>query len=168
MTFGEKLYDLRKENRYSQDLLAEKLSVTRQAVSKWELNEMLPDYENVIKIAKLFSVSTDYLLKDDIEMQIQRKKIMPLSSNRFDTVDFIAAVTALWTSISAFIYYRIRLFFTFTNHNYNFIPRRDNVNHIYWDSVWYYAIDEIVILSVLTAIIIISLIIVNKLNKNRK
>ena len=62
MNFGEKLYSLRKKNFYSQGVLAEKLGVTRQAVSKWELNEMLPDYENVIKIAKLFSVSTDYLL----------------------------------------------------------------------------------------------------------
>lgn len=168
MNFGEKLYSLRKKNFYSQGVLAEKLGVTRQAVSKWELNEMLPDYENIIKIAKLFSVSTDYLLKNDVEMKIQYKRIMPVFSNKFDNVDFIAAVTVLWASITAFVYYVLRLFFTFTNHNYDLIPRRDNVNHIYWDSVWFYAIDEIVILSVLAIVIFVVLIIVNKLNKTHK
>lgn len=67
MTFGEKLQQLRKQNGLSQEQLASNLKVSRQAVSKWELDSSLPDTANVIQISKLFSVSTDYLLKDDIE-----------------------------------------------------------------------------------------------------
>lgn len=64
MTFGEKLQNLRKSKSMSQEDLAEKLSVSRQAVSKWELDQSLPDITNIIAISKIFSVSTDYLLLD--------------------------------------------------------------------------------------------------------
>lgn len=67
MTFGEKLQQLRKQNGLSQEQLASNLKVSRQAVSKWELDSSLPDTANVIQISKLFSVSIDYLLKDDID-----------------------------------------------------------------------------------------------------
>ena len=50
MTFGQKVCLLRKQKGYSQDILAEKTGVSRQAVSKWELDETLPDIENTIKI----------------------------------------------------------------------------------------------------------------------
>ena len=62
MTFGEKLQDLRRRAGMSQDTLAEKLEVSRQAVSKWERDETMPETEKVIRIAQLFGVSTDYLL----------------------------------------------------------------------------------------------------------
>lgn len=66
MTFGEKLQLLRKRQGLSQEKLAEQLDVSRQAVSKWELGESLPDTENVVQLGKLFDVSIDYLLKDEI------------------------------------------------------------------------------------------------------
>ena len=59
---GEKLSKLRKENGISQEELAEKLNISRQAISKWENNESLPDTENLIAIAKLFNVSIDFLV----------------------------------------------------------------------------------------------------------
>jgi len=59
MTFGEKLTTLRKQHGLSQEDLAEKLSVSRQAVSRWELDSTLPDAENLLQISKLFSVSID-------------------------------------------------------------------------------------------------------------
>lgn len=62
MTFGEKLLALRQRAHMSQDALAEKLNVSRQAVSKWERDETMPETENVIRIAQIFTVSTDYLL----------------------------------------------------------------------------------------------------------
>ena len=62
MTFGEKLQDLRRKAGMSQDALAEKLDVSRQAVSKWERDEAMPETDKVIRIAQLFGVSTDYLL----------------------------------------------------------------------------------------------------------
>ena len=66
MTFGEKLKFLRKQKGFSQERLSQQLTVSRQAISKWELGESLPDTENVIQLSKLFSVSIDFLLNDNI------------------------------------------------------------------------------------------------------
>lgn len=67
MTFGEKLQGLRKSRGLSQEELAGKLTVSRQAVSRWELNETMPETENVIQLSRIFGVSTDYLLLEDKE-----------------------------------------------------------------------------------------------------
>lgn len=64
MTLGEKLQKLRRERGLSQDRLAELLEVSRQAVSKWERDEAVPETEKVIRLSEIFSVSIDYLLKD--------------------------------------------------------------------------------------------------------
>ena len=66
MTFGEKLQALRKKQGLSQEQLAEMLEVSRQAVSKWELNASMPDVDKIVAISRCFSVSTDYLLKDEM------------------------------------------------------------------------------------------------------
>lgn len=63
MTFGEKLQSLRQKAGMSQDALAEKLNVSRQAVSRWERDETMPETEKVVLIADLFGVTTDYLLR---------------------------------------------------------------------------------------------------------
>ncbi|MCI8907380.1 MAG: helix-turn-helix transcriptional regulator [Angelakisella sp.] len=67
MTFGEKLLKLRKEQGLSQEGLAERLSVSRQAVSRWENEGILPDCGNLLELSRLFGVSTDYLLHDDYQ-----------------------------------------------------------------------------------------------------
>lgn len=59
---GNKLYELRKKHHLSQEELAEKLGVSRQAVSKWECGESLPDTDNLITISKLYGVSLDELV----------------------------------------------------------------------------------------------------------
>jgi transcriptional regulator with XRE-family HTH domain len=59
---GKKLYEYRKEAGFSQEELAEKLDVSRQAVSKWECGESLPDTDNLISISKLYGVSLDELV----------------------------------------------------------------------------------------------------------
>ena len=69
MKLGEKLQQLRKKSGLSQEQLAAQLTVSRQAVSKWELNEAMPDTENVIQLSRIFGVSCDYLLRDEIEEQ---------------------------------------------------------------------------------------------------
>ena len=66
MTFGEKLSQLRKENNYTQEQLAELLQVSRQSISKWESNLAYPETDRLIKMGKLFSCSMDYLLNDEI------------------------------------------------------------------------------------------------------
>ena len=65
MKFSEKLIVLRKQNGWSQEELAEKLDVSRQAVSKWESEQSLPESERIVQLAKLFGVTTDYLLIDE-------------------------------------------------------------------------------------------------------
>ena len=67
MKMPDKIIKLRKENGWSQEELAEKLDVSRQAISRWENSTALPDAQNILQISKLFQVTTDYLLNDDYE-----------------------------------------------------------------------------------------------------
>lgn len=62
ITTANRLYELRKQHGYSQDELADKLNVSRQAISKWERSESSPDTDNLIALAKLYGVSLDELL----------------------------------------------------------------------------------------------------------
>jgi len=66
MTLGEKLQRLRADAGMSQEDLAERLGVSRQAISKWELDKTVPDVKYIVELSDLFRVSTDYLLKDGI------------------------------------------------------------------------------------------------------
>ena len=67
MTTSEKLIYLRKREGLTQEQLAEKIGVSRQALSKWESGDTLPDTINILSLSKLFGVSTDYLLNDEFE-----------------------------------------------------------------------------------------------------
>lgn len=67
MIFADKLITLRKKAGWSQEELAEQLGVTRQSVSKWEGAQSVPDLDKVVQMSRLFGVSTDYLLKDELE-----------------------------------------------------------------------------------------------------
>ncbi len=68
MILADKIIDLRKKAGWSQEELAEKLAVTRQSVSKWEGAQSIPDMDKVVQMSRLFGVTTDYLLKDEIEI----------------------------------------------------------------------------------------------------
>ena len=87
MTTGEKLQNLRKKNNYTQEDLADIMSVSRQSISKWESDVAFPETEKIITLAKLYNCSIDYLLKEDdddprpVEMIRKRKytvKRLPL------------------------------------------------------------------------------------------
>lgn len=67
MLLAEKIAKLRKANGWSQEELAMKLDISRQSVSKWESASSIPDLDKILKLSELFGVSTDYLLKDEIE-----------------------------------------------------------------------------------------------------
>ena len=67
MILADKIINERKKNGWSQEELAEMLEVSRQSVSKWEGAQSVPDLARIIKMAEIFNVSTDYLLKDEIE-----------------------------------------------------------------------------------------------------
>ena len=67
MIFADKLIRLRKKAGWSQEELASQMNVSRQSVSKWEGAQSVPDLDKIVRLSKLFGVSTDYLLKDEIE-----------------------------------------------------------------------------------------------------
>ncbi len=66
MILADKIIELRKRNGWSQEELAERLGVSRQAVSKWESAQAIPDIARILEMAKAFSVSTDFLLRDEL------------------------------------------------------------------------------------------------------
>ena len=67
MNFPEKLQKLRKERGWSQEELANRITVSRQAVSKWELGTAVPDTDNIVQLSELFGVTTDYLIKAGLD-----------------------------------------------------------------------------------------------------
>lgn len=67
MEFGSKIMELRKKNNLSQEELAEKIGVARQTISKWELGETSPDIKQAKALSKLFNVSLDELVNNDIK-----------------------------------------------------------------------------------------------------
>ena len=69
MILADKIITLRKKNGWSQEELAEKLNVTRQSVSKWEGAQSVPDLNKILLMSRIFEVSTDFLLKDELEEQ---------------------------------------------------------------------------------------------------
>lgn len=71
MKFADKLILLRKKHAISQEELADKLDVSRQSVSKWESGLSMPELSKILQLADIFQVSTDYLLKDDIDIDTE-------------------------------------------------------------------------------------------------
>ena len=66
MILADKIISLRKKVGWSQEELAEQLGVTRQSVSKWEGAQSVPDMDKVVQMSRLFGVTTDFLLKDEL------------------------------------------------------------------------------------------------------
>ena len=77
MTFGEKLKSARKSAGLTQEQLAEKLLVSRQAITKWEADKGMPDIENLKRLSKLLDISIDYLLDsgENIDLSVMREEI---------------------------------------------------------------------------------------------
>lgn len=68
MILAEKIINLRKKNGWSQEELGQMLNVSRQSVSKWEGMQSIPDLEKIVKMSEIFGVTTDFLLKEEMEM----------------------------------------------------------------------------------------------------
>ena len=67
MILADKIMNERKRNGWSQEELAEKLGVSRQSVSKWESAQSVPDLNRILQLADIFGVTTDYLLKEELD-----------------------------------------------------------------------------------------------------
>ncbi len=82
---ASRLQKLRKEKGFSQEELADKLGISRQAISKWERAEASPDTDNLIMLAKLYNVSLDDLLKSDEELEELRKDKVEQESSKAES-----------------------------------------------------------------------------------
>lgn len=78
MTLSDRLQELRKTHNLSQEQLAEKLDISRQAISKWESGQANPDINNLLKLSNIYEVSTDYILlgkETDSQIVVEEKII---------------------------------------------------------------------------------------------
>ena len=73
MDLGKKILELRKKENLSQEQLAEKMNVTRQTISKWELNETTPDIKQAKELSRLFKISLDELTDNDMTTLVMQK-----------------------------------------------------------------------------------------------
>ena len=85
MILADKIIENRKKNGWSQEELADKLGVSRQSVSKWEGAQAVPDMKKIVMMSELFGVSTDYLLRDEIE-NADPSEATPIDSGLEETV----------------------------------------------------------------------------------
>ena len=99
MNFCDKLQKIRKENNITQEQLADKLNVSRQAVSKWESGTAYPDTEKLIQISKIFKVSLDELINDNVSTNKTSSK---KKFNFMETFDMIfESVRKVWNMFFA-------------------------------------------------------------------
>ncbi len=83
MTLGQKLHNLRKEHGYTQDKLSEILDVSRQSISKWELDESSPEISKIIKLSEVYGVTTDYLLLND---EVQKSNAFTINLEKLEFI----------------------------------------------------------------------------------
>ena len=85
MILADKIIENRKKNGWSQEELADKLGVSRQSVSKWESAQAIPDMKKILQLSEVFGVSTDYLMKDEIEEK-PAAELAPVDNGLAETV----------------------------------------------------------------------------------
>lgn len=112
MTLGERIQKLRKYNNHSQEQLAEALGISRQAISKWESNQGQPEISNIIKLAEVYNITTDYILlgKEDLkedevieQIKINQKELANQDVVRYPLISSKAISVIAVISATAFI-----------------------------------------------------------------
>lgn len=103
MNFNENLVKLRKQNQMSQDALAEKLNVSRQTIYKWEMGATYPDMDKLMDIAKIFNISIDKLINEEINEENVSKDEIIKRYNVFSTaISFSVALIIFSVAILIF------------------------------------------------------------------
>lgn len=98
---SENLKKIRKDNNFSQEDLAEKLGVSRQAISKWESDLAYPEMDKIIQIAKMFNLNIDDLLKNDIrESKNEKEKKNSINKCIDDFLNFISDTTKMFSRMT--------------------------------------------------------------------
>ena len=103
MRLSDKIVELRKKNGWSQEELAERLNVSRQAISRWEGATAQPDATNILQLSKLFGVTTDYLLNDEYESDNDLPKVKEVKSDGFHQIMIIMVTLEVMILIIQFI-----------------------------------------------------------------
>lgn len=88
-TFGKKLHSLMKDNKITQQELAEKLNVRRGSVSNWVTDRRMPDSDTIVDLANIFNVTTDYLLGNDKNIKDSTNSKDLIFDNAQDALKFI-------------------------------------------------------------------------------
>ncbi len=101
MTIGEKIAQLRTNANISQEELAEKIDVSRQSVSKWEVNQAMPQIDKVLVLCELFHISADELLRDEIDLKCKNPK-ESVANKYFGTDGFRGEANMNLTSVQAY------------------------------------------------------------------
>lgn len=101
MNINEKIYSLRKENNLSQEELANKLNVSRQTISKWEVGESKPDFDKIVPLCELFGISTEELLRDNFVIDTNNKE----GDNNANETEKVDVVKAGLICLSIFLYF---------------------------------------------------------------
>ena len=94
MILADKIIENRKKNGWSQEDLAEKLGVSRQSVSKWESAQAIPDLKKILQLSEVFGVSTDYLIRDEIE-EVPALEQAPVDNGLEETVRSVSMEEAV-------------------------------------------------------------------------
>ena len=111
MKLTDKLVKLRKTNGWSQEDLAEKLNVSRQAISRWESGTAQPDAFNVLNLSKLFGVTADYLLNDEYDSDFDVPVVRQVKSDSKDKINkVIALCVGLFGLMGNFLVYVLSRF----------------------------------------------------------
>lgn len=103
MKLSDKIILLRKSNDWSQEDLAEKLNVSRQAISRWEGATAQPDAKNILQLSRLFGVSTDYLLNDEYESDNDLPKVREVKNHGFHQIMIFMITLEVMILINQFI-----------------------------------------------------------------
>lgn len=103
MNLSDKLFSLRKKQGLSQEALAEKLNVSRQAVSRWENGSAQPDASNILQLSKLFDVTADYLLNDDYHSDDDSPKVQTVKQNNLRLIMLYLVLIEVMTVLMQFL-----------------------------------------------------------------
>ena len=99
MSLGERLVNLRKQKHLSQEEVAYKLNVTRQTVSKWELDQSTPDFDKVVPLCELYGISTDELLTGKVKNKILDEKENEEFKKKKRTSGLVTAIFLYFVSV---------------------------------------------------------------------
>ena len=102
MSFSENLYELRKKEGLSQEEFAEKIDVSRQTVSKWEMGQTTPEMDKLILISKLFNVSLDELTENDVNNNYSKEQFSNKAKKDYKVIKIIIVLLSIYLAISIY------------------------------------------------------------------